>query len=69
MKHFIFLHNQVTMALATVSNSVQGFTYPERFEIKEAMCDMINRAFDAEQITQYQRDKLHDIAVQIIKEW
>lgn len=65
MKWYILLHNLVTMAQASVTNSVEGFSLEERRAIAQHIVDLID---DMDHITPYQANRLYDMCQRLIKE-
>lgn len=65
MKQFILLHNQVTMAQASIMHSVEGWKEDEIKFIKNELNFMIDNVWLHGDITEYQRDKLHSLVTGI----
>ena len=65
MKHFVLLHNIVTMAHASVVNSVEGFTFAERYNIVEELLQTISFHHDMGDLTDYQAKTLEALADRI----
>lgn len=59
MKHYILLHNIVTMVQASVQNSVEGFTDDEKEHIRLHLWNDVTCANLCGHITDKQMDMLH----------
>ena len=67
MKHFIMLYQLITVANANIMHGVEHWFSPELEDLAEHLTGMVRYYHDAGELTDYQADKLHTMARDLIE--